>query len=275
MTASGAPRVLPLAGRASPRPHRAPLADALRSEWTKLRSLRSTFWTLLATVVATVGIGALICFADVHSAHHAPRSVDPTALSLSGVALAQLAIGVLGVLTISAEHTTGSIRTTLTSWPERGKLVVAKGIVFGAAVLVVGLVSAFAAFFAGQAVLASGAGSVSITAPGVLRAVIGASLYLVVVGMLALGLGTIIRRTAGGIAALFGLLLVLPLLVLPLPSPWSGDVGKYLPGSAGSQVYTVAHASGSLAPWVGFGVFCGYALASLGIGIVLIRRRDV
>ncbi|MGH9103679.1 MAG: ABC transporter permease subunit [Acidimicrobiales bacterium] len=253
--------------------------DALRSEWTKLRSLRSTYWTLLVAVAATIGISAAICAAHVsQDGRLGPgerAGLDPAFLSISGVFLAQLAVGVLGVLVISSEHTTGMIRTTITAFPQRRMLLWAKAGVFSAVTLVVGLVSTFVGFFVGQAILSGQSMQTSLGHPGVLRVVVGGALYLLVVGLLGLGLGAVFRRTAGAIAVLFGLLLVLPALASALPSPWNQDVMEYLPNSAGSALLHTAHQAGSLGPWVGFAVFCGYAAAALVGGTWLIHRRDV
>jgi len=233
----------------------------LRSEATKLRTVRSTVWTLLATVVATVGVGTLLSLARVSRWDHLTLrerlSIDPTAVSLRGVFLAQLAIGVLGVLVISAEYSTGAIRTTLTAVPRRATVLFAKAAVFTSVAFVVAEIAAFIAFFAGQSVLASKHVDASLSDPGVLRAVVGAGVYLTLIGLLALGLGTLLRRTAGAIATLFGLVLVAPALVEALPSPWNTDVGKLLPINAGRALFTVHQNSDLLSPAGGLLVTAG------------------
>jgi ABC-2 type transport system permease protein len=253
----------------------------VRAEWTKLWSVRSTLWSLLVTVAIIVGLGALFCAARVARANHLDpgelRNFDPTGFSLNGIFLAQLAVGVLGVLVISSEYATGQIRATFGATPQRTLVLAAKVVVFMAVVFVVGLVACFAAFFIGQSIL-SGTTKFPHAAlgdPGVVRAVIGGAMYLAVLGALGVGLGTILRRTAGAIAALVGLLLILPILVNFLPSPWSTDIGKYLPLSAGNSIFHTAKlTSTDLSLWVGFAVFCAYAVASLGIGALLLARRD-
>jgi hypothetical protein len=265
---------------ALPRPEPSePLAvDAVRAEWTKLRSVRSTYWTLLATGGIMVGVGALLSAAYV-SRYDRLSALEratfrPIGFSLNGIFLAQLAIGVLGVLVMTSEFSTGMIRATLTAMPQRRLVLAAKGAVFAAAASVVGITSSFAAFFAGQAILANKGIGVSITHPGALRSVIGAGLYLTVLGLLALGVGTIIRRTAGSIATVFGLVFVLPILVAQLPSSWSNAISKYLPSSAGLALVGSGNGASTLSPWAGFGLFCLYAAAALVVGAMCLRRRD-
>ena len=259
------------------------LPDALRSEWIKFRSVRSTYWTLLVTLVGMIGLGALFTTAFVAHFHHmGPQDrfeasrITSVARSDGGFFLMQLAVGVLGVLVMTSEYATGSIRATLSAVPQRRLVLAAKAMVFGAVVFVVSLASAFAAFFVGQAILSQIGQGVSITAPGALRGVFGTALYLTVIGLLSLGLGTIIRRTAGAIAALVALVLILPGVVAALPSSWQNNIDPYLPSAAGAALIgrgplTPDHI---LSPWVGFAVFCAYAAAALLAGAVLLVRRD-
>jgi ABC-2 type transport system permease protein len=254
------------------------LSATLRSEWIKLRSVRSTMWSLLVTLVLTVGLGALLCAARVARASRLDgrdlRAFDPTSFSLTGLFLAQLAIGVLGVLVISSEYSTGQIRATLGATPQRRLLLAAKVLVFMAVVFVVGLMACMSAFFIGQSILSAKFQQAAIGDPGVLRAVVGGAVYLAVLGALGVGLGTMLRRTAGAIFALVGLLLILPIIIGFLPSPWNND-SKYLPLQAGQAIFRAAPpVSGDLSLWVGFGVFCGYALVSLVLGALLLTRRD-
>jgi ABC-2 type transport system permease protein len=249
----------------------------IKSEWTKLRSLRSTMWSLLAAFVIVVGLGILISFARAshieRESLHDRLTFDPTAFSLAGSFLAQLAIGTLGVLLMTGEYSTGMVRATFGAVPRRLPVLWAKAIVFALVAFVLMTVAAFIAFFGGQAAFSSKHLDASISDPGVLRAVIGAGLYLTLVGVFGLALGALIRSTAGGIATLFGLLLVLPIIVNFLPGDWSTNINKYLPGSAGQSIMNVLHADDSLSPWVGFAVFCGYvALALAAAGVLLVRR---
>ena len=254
------------------------LMAAIASEWTKLRSVRSTVYSLFATIAITIGLGALVSWAFVSRFDRlgaAERAnFDATTHSLRGVFLAQLAIGVLGVLIISAEYTTGLIRPTFTAVPQRRTVLAAKAIVFGAVALVVSAISCFVAFAIGQTILSSKHLNVSLGDPGVFRAVCGATAYLVFIGLLALALGAILRRTAGAISTLFGLVLVLPLLAQALPSPWNTDVSKVLPGQAGIALFTVRPDSDLLSPGVGALVCLIWLVASYVLATILISRRD-
>jgi len=253
------------------------LSDLLRSEWTKLRSVPSTYWTLLVAAVATIGLGALFCAIYVSRYGKPPpfhRVVfNPTSYSLSGIMLAQLAIAVLGVLVITNEYSSGLIRTTLTAVPQRRTLFAAKALVFTATTLVVGVASSFAAFFLGQAVLSGHHLETTIGSPGVFRAVVGAGLYLAVLGLLSLGFGALLRSTAGAIAAVVGLVLVLPGIAAALPTSWQNTVDKYLPSNAGQAIFHVQTQAHMLSPWAGFAVFYAYAaVALIGAGYLLHRR---
>jgi ABC-2 type transport system permease protein len=256
---------------------RAGFGGALRSEFTKIRSVRSTYWTLIALVVVTIGIGTLACVGAVsRGADHGP-GFDGTQRSLAGLILGQLIIVVLGALTVTSEYSTGMIRTSLTVQPRRGTVLAAKGVVFTLVSLVTGLVASFASFFIGQAILSSKHLGVSLGDPNVLRAVIGGGLFLAVCGMLAFGLGTLLRHTAGAITASIGLLFVLFVLINFLPSSWQNHVDKWIPFNAGSQIWSTIPVHGNppmFSPWTGFAVFAGYAAIAIIAGAVAFRKRD-
>lgn len=252
--------------------------DVVRSEWTKVRSVRSTYWTLLAAAAATIGLGALLCAIYVSHYSHVSAAgrahFDPTSFALGGLFLAQLAVGVLGVLLISSEYSTGMIRATFAAVPQRRLVLAAKATVFAAVMLVTGIASCIVAFFAGQAILSGRHLEIGIGAPGVARAVIGGGLYLAVLGLLALGIGSLIRHTAGSIAALFGIILVLPGIVAALPTSWSNAISKYLPSNAGQAIFHVTPQAHMLSPWAGFGIFCAYAAVALVAAGVMLTLRD-
>jgi ABC-2 type transport system permease protein len=255
---------------------RASFVDALRSEITKIRSTRSTYWTLLALIVVTVGIGAL---ATAGTASH-PQGVGPdfdaTQQSLGGLYVGQLVIAVLGALTITSEYSTGMIRTSLAVQPRRGVLFAAKAVVFGVVSLVTGLVACFASFFIGQAILSGHHLNVTLGDPNVLRAVIGGALFLTACGMLAYGLGAILRHTAGAITAAIGLLFVLSILVNFLPHSWQNHVDKWMPALAGAQIWTTKPQGGPdlFSAWPGFAVLATYAAVAIVAGLILFRTRD-
>ncbi|HEY1570935.1 MAG TPA: ABC transporter permease [Pseudonocardiaceae bacterium] len=250
----------------------------VRSEWLKFWSLRSSYITLAAMVLSMVAFGVLFSAVTANRWPVLPAAArlrfDATDTSLRGFELAQLIVGVLGVLIVTGEYSTGMIRATMSAAPTRLPVIWAKIAVFGVVTYVVGTVTAFVSFFVGQALLSSQHIQTTLSAAGVLRAVLGVGLYLTVVGLLGVALGWIIRSTAGGIATLFGLLLVLPALGEALPDSWSQHIVPYLPSDAGQSVTTVHPDPGSLAPWTGFGWFCVYALVGFVLAVVLVRRRD-
>ncbi len=252
-------------------------ANLLRSEWTKLRSVRSTYWTAGVAVLASIALSVIVCARTAYNINRGQLSLagfDPTLTSLDGLYIAQVAIGALGVLTISGEYGTGMIRATLSAVPQRRAMLAAKGLVFALATLIAGELMSFTAFGIGQALLAHAHAGTSLSNPDALRATIGGGLYLTAVGLLGFGLGALIRHTAGALSAFFGTLFALTVVTDLLPTSWRNDVINYLPANAGSQIITVIHTSGALAPWTGFGVLCLYALAALTAATILITRRD-
>jgi ABC-2 type transport system permease protein len=248
----------------------------LRSEMCKLRTVRSTFWALGAAVVFNVAVAAVLAIVlPGHLSAHQKATIDSVRVSLGGLHLSQIAIGLLGVLAVTSEYSTGMIRATLAAVPQRRLMLTAKTAVLAAAVLVTGIGASFAAYLIFQALLPAGdAMQTALGDPGVLRAVTGAGLYLTVLGLLGAGLGTAIRSSAGAVAALFGLLFLPTLLTALLPASWRDAVAPYLPMNAGDAIYTMSHQAHTLQPWPGLGVFCLYAVAALAAGFILISRRD-
>ena len=284
-------------------PGRVGLGRAMAAEWTKLWSVRSTLWTLVATGVAVMGLCAI------GTGTVSPSDIidDPTRRSLIGIFLGQLIFGVLGVLVMSAEYGTGTIRATLSAVPRRPVVLTAKILVFGTVALVVSEILSFSAFAVGQAILSAkhavgssavaaqraqqfgvkiphdiqaalSSGSASLGQAGVLRAVVGAGLYLAVLGLLALGLATIIRHTAGAISAFVGVVLVLPLIVQALPISISNAVARYLPANIGLVMFSTHgvpdRVGPAFSPWTGFALLVLYTVVILGIGCWVLVRRD-
>ena len=256
--------------------HPVSISRVIRSEWIKLWTLRSTWLTYAIGVLGAIGISYLVSYETrTHWSQIEPRErlfFDPTQRSLAGVFLAQLAIGVLGVLIVTSEYSTGTVRATFAAVPKRLPVLLAKAVSFAAITLILTEAMTFVAFLGGQALLHPH--NTSLGASHVLRAVIGAGLYLVVVGLFGMGLGAIIRSTPAAIATLFGLLLVLPGIMNLLPNSWQRHISPYLPSNAGQDIFTLHPDPGSLAPWAGFGVFCLWALAALLVAAGLLVRRD-
>ena len=248
----------------------------VRSEWTKLRSLPSTAWSLATAVALVVGFGALYSTLRVTRPPDpaAAASFDPTAVSLVGVQLAELAIGILGVLLVTGEYASGTIRTTLAAVPARLPVLWGKAVAFGLTTLTLCVPAAVAAFLVGQSILAAERLDTTMGQPGTARAVLGSALYLTAVGLLGLGLGALLRNTAGAISALFGVLFGLQIVAGFLPDTWSDEIYKYLPTPAGVAVTNVRPDPTSLGPWTGFGLFCLYTAVVLGLAAWQLRRRD-
>ena len=251
---------------------------ATRSEWTKLRTVRSTMWALILTLVSTIGIGVLLTALEVSRWDHRTltefKGFDPLLYSFAGLNVAQMAIGVLGVLVMTSEYATGAIKLTFGATPQRPLLLAAKVATFSAVVAAVSLISCVSVFFICQALLAPKHAGVSIADPGVLVAVVGGALHLVLIGAIAVGVGAALRRTAGAVAVLFAVLLVVPGLVTLLPSPWNDDITRYLPSSAGAAMAAVVRFPNLLSPLAGFLVLGAYTVGMLGIAALALVRRD-
>jgi ABC-2 type transport system permease protein len=251
----------------------------LRSEWTKFRSLRSTVYTLLVAVVLMVGIGAL--FSAVTASQYDKFSLsdrltfNPITTSLNGSLFAQLAIGVLGVLLMSGEYSTGMIRSSLTVVPRRLPMLWGKLAVFAGVVFLVTLLTSFVSFFLGQALLSSHNLNVSLSAPGALRSVIGVALYLTVAGMIGVSLGALLRNTAAGISTFVGAFFVIPPLTNLLPDSWTSHFVQYLPSYAGQALFgSTRDLKHALSPWGGFTVLCLYAVVLIALAAWRLRRTD-
>ena len=252
----------------------------LLSEWTKLRSVRSTKWSLVAGFLLTIAFPVI--FAFVTRSHWGSMSPGdradrhPLDIALAGVNVAQLAVAVLGVLLISAEYSTGSIRSTFTAVPRRLPVLWAKLIDYAVLSFVLILPAVLVSFFASQAILQNIQPlQIAFTQPGVARSVVGGAVYVMLVGIFALAIGAIVRNTAGGIATFAAIFFVLPPLMFTLPTSWNNAISQYLPSEAGRQIFALHHAAHTLTPLTGGLVFVAYCAAAITIAAVLLVRRDV
>jgi hypothetical protein len=200
---------------------------------------------------------------------------DPLATSLLGVRFGVLAIGVLGVLLIAGEYTTGMIRSTMTAVPKRLPVIWGKTGVYALVALVIAIPAALIAFFAGQAILSGQHVQIAFSHAGVPGAVLGAAGYLTLVGLFAMGLGAIMRNTAAGIATFAGIMFVIPPLVSILPSSVANSIDPYLPSNAGEAMMRIGHHAHTLSPSAGLAVFAGYVAVAITAAAVLLDRRDV
>jgi ABC-type transport system involved in multi-copper enzyme maturation permease subunit len=255
------------------------ISGLLTGEWVKLRSLRSTWITLGVALVLMVLLGLLFTSTAETGGPGGDGGgppglsyTDPVGLSLAGFRLAQLAIGVVGVLLVTGEYTSGTIRSTFAAVPRRWPVVAAKATVFAALVLLASAVTAVIAFVVGQAAL--GDLGVGLGTDGVPRVLLGTALYLTSIGLLGMALGWLLRSTAGAVSTLFGLIFLLPALGRLLPSSWGPDVVRCLPGEAGSQVLQMTTQPDQFTPWTGFAVLVGYLVVAFSAAVLLLRRRD-
>ena len=276
MTTTAVPAT-PARTRAVPPASRRPgLPGTLRSELIKMRSVRSTYWTLIAQAVAAIAWAVLACAGTV--SHGIGPGFNAAQVSLMGqVALGELIIVVLGALVITSEYSTGMIRTSLAVMPRRGVLYAAKAMVFAAVTFTVSLVTSFTAFFVGQAILASKHYNTTLTHPGALRAILLSAAIVTVFGLLAYGTGAIIRHTAGAITAILGVIFLIPALAQALPNSWYQTLVRWLPG--GQALSPIANSGPPsdnflFSAWGEFAVFSGYAAVLLAIGAWLFIRRD-
>lgn len=276
MTAAPLAGTLPKLGRVG----RVTQLRVARSEWTKLRSVRSTLWSLGVAVFVTIALPcAFAAITKSHWNHLSPseqqdRYNNRVAIATVGVNLSQLAIAVLAVLTITAEYSTGMIRASFTAVPKRLPVLWAKLGVFSFVTLALMVPSAFIAYFASRALLPHQLHT-SLSDGGVFRTVLGSAIYLTAIGIFSLALGAIVRNTAAGISAFVAVFFVIPpILDLGLPSNWSSAIDPYLPSNTARSIFQLTHGSGSFAPLPGILIFLGYCAAAIAIAAILLRRRD-
>ena len=249
------------------------------SEWTKFVSLRSTRWSLGVGLLLTIALP--IVFGAVTASHWAHMSAgeragrNPLDIALAGVNVAQLAIAVLGVLVITGEYSTGMIRSSLIAVPKRLPVLWAKIGVYAAASFILTVPAVIIGFFASQAVLSRHhILQISFGDPGVARSLLGGALYVMLVGIFALGIGAIVRNTAGGIATFAGIFFVIPPLMNILPLSWNNAISQYLPSEGGRQLFSLHQGAHSLSPTMGGLLMLGYCALAVAVAAVLLVRRD-
>jgi hypothetical protein len=249
------------------------------SEWTKFVSLRSTRRSLGVGILLTIAFPIL--FAAVTASQWAHMSLTdradrhPLDIALAGVNVAQLAIAVLGVLVITGEYSTGMIRSSLIAVPKRLPVLWAKIGVYAAVSFVLMVPAVLIAFFASQKILAGKhILQTSFGDPGVARSVLGGAVYVTLVGIFALGIGSILRNTAAGIATFAGIFFVIPPLMSILPSSWNNAITPYLPSEAGRQLFSLHQASHSLSPLAGGLLMLGYCAGAVALAAFVLVRRD-
>lgn len=246
----------------------------VRSEWIKFRSLRSSWYMLLAAVAALPVLGFVVAYNTRNLNGVAAEDAVPSAV-LQGYLLAELLVGVLGVLVVSGEYGTGMIRSTVGAVPGRVPVVLAKAVVLGTVTLLPLAVTSLATFLGAQAFLSRYHPGFSLSDPGALRVVLGTAAYLALIGLLGGAIGWILRSTAGGIAALLALVLVVPVLFGGLLGNWGKDVAQFLPSNAGEAFIQSLSGDHMLAAWTGLGVLVAWVVAGLAVAAVQLRRRDV
>ena len=261
---------------------RTALLRTVRSEFTKLRSVRSTYWITFVLVLASVAWCVAYCLGTVHQWPHMSAQdrsgFDATQNSILGLALlGQLIIVVFGALMITSEYSTGLVRTSLTVMPRRGTLYAAKAAVFAAVSLVVVFVASFGTFFLGRVLLGSTHVAMSLSQPGVLRSLIVTALFVEACGLIAFGIGAVVRNTAAALTLAFGFLILLPQLTRTLPVFLHNDLIRWVPG--GDAINSMTATIGGPIPhtfsaWGELAVIVGYAAILLTAGAVLFSRRD-
>lgn len=253
----------------------------LRSEWAKFWSLRSSWITLGISLLLLIAIGLVAANhytpqlnSDQGSHHLMQIGNNAVAISLAGITLAQLAIGVLGVLFTAGEYSTGMIRSTLAAVPRRLPVLWSKILVLGLTALVLGTAGAVVAFLCGEHLLAGQRIALSLSSSGVLRCLVAAGGYLALVAVMGMALGALARSVAGGIAALIGGLMLLPVLTNLLPSNWADNVSPYLPGNAGDAMFALTRDSNTLSSGAGLAVFAGWAVLLVALATWRLARTD-
>ncbi|WP_405975003.1 ABC transporter permease [Streptomyces sp. NBC_00988] len=269
----------PAAAKPARPPYKVTGRRVLRSEWAKLWSLRSTWITLGLGLLFLIAFG-LIAAAHYKSSydggHLRPDDANSTALDISlfGTNFAQLALGVLGVLVTAGEYSTGMIRSTLAAVPRRLPVLWSKALVFGVVAFAVSLVGVFVAFPIVSGIVSGTPAALTFSHSGVVRSLLGAGLYLGLVGVIGTALGALLRSVAGGISVLVASLMLVPGLISLLPSSWQDDISPYLPSNAGEAMFALTHDSTTLSPGAGLLVFLGWTALTLAGAAYRLVRTD-
>ncbi|UUN29234.1 ABC transporter permease [Streptomyces sp. FIT100] len=251
----------------------------LQSEWTKIRTVASTTWTLVSAFAVTVALSAALCavmaatFDDLPELERA--TFDPTLISFSGMVLGQLAMVVFGVLVVGTEYSSGMIRTSLAAVPQRATFLFSKIAVAGVLALAVGMVTSFLTFFLGQALL--GEHRTTIGEENVLRAVVGGGLYMGLIAIFSMGVAAMLRSSMLSLGILMPFFFLVSQILAAVPG--ARDVARYFPDQAGSKIMQVVpDAMNSqptpYGPWGGLGIMVLWVVAALLGGFAVIKKRD-
>ena len=255
--------------------HRQGFPDALRAEWIKFWTVRSTTWSTVMLFVLGTGLTVLVCATSAEWLASSEADESPASFVTWGMMFAQITAIVLGTLAVTSEYGTGMIRATLAATPSRGTVLAAKALVLSGTLFVAGTLTAFAGYFAGNWFLENEGIGIALSDDGVLRAMFGSGLYLAGLGLLAAAVGLLVRHTAAALSIVLGLVFVVGTMVFLLPGAWGQWIGKLMPGNAGSGITApVSFNPTLLDPWVGFAVFSGEVAVLLLVGYVVFRRRD-
>lgn len=261
----------------------------VRSEWIKLRSIRSTFWCYAILVLVTIGMAALVGANTNSGGDQMPTDIaNGTLVNVNtvGVLLSSLVVGVLGVLIITGEYGTGQVRSTFTADPRRTGVILAKAVVLAVTTFVVSAVATWIGVLISLPLLAGNGVEPEIGNPSVFLPILGSSVYLTLLALLAYGIGLLVRSSAGGIAITLGILLVLPVVLSLMAGlmnlEWPVNIMKFLPDQAGSQLFAYPYDGQEasqddivLNGWGGFGVLAGEVLVVGALALTVARRRDV
>jgi ABC-2 type transport system permease protein len=249
--------------------------DALRAEWIKFWTVRSTTWSTVMLFVLGAGLTVLVCATSAEWLASSEADESPASFVAWGMMFAQITAIVLGTLAVTSEYGTGMIRATLAATPSRGTVLAAKALVLSGTLFVAGTLTAFAGYFAGNWFLENEGIGIALSDDGVLRAMFGSGLYLAGLGLLAAAVGLLVRHTAAALSVVLGLVFVVGTMVFLLPGAWGEWIGKLMPGNAGSGITApVSFNPTLLDPWVGFAVFSGEVAVLLLVAYVTFRRRD-